>query len=384
VLFNINSTDILHDTVQSGSTVVVHNGKIAMAMTNRHWNCWDGRTGNKLWESDLTAYPWGNWWAYNVASYDFNESKSAIIGSSYAGIYAIDWDNGHIIWYFSDPSVPFEEPYGTSPFFTGVSIADGKVYAYSGEHTPSEPIARGWSLYCINATNGQLIWKMKGPMTPGGIADGYLTASNTYDGYMYVFGKGRSGTTISASPKVIAKGAGVLIEGTVLDQSPGDQGSFLNPTARLDSQKAVPCVSAASMETLMEYLYDQQPINGLWHNETITVVPVILTAIGSDGTVIDIGTTTNGYYGTFSYAWTPPKEDTYTITATFAGDNSYGSSSAATGLSVGPAPASPTPSPTPPPQAAPDNTPLIYATVAIIIAIAVVGLLTILTLRKRQ
>ena len=83
---------------------------------------------------------------------------------------------------------------------------------------------------------------------------------------------------------------------------------------------------------------------GLWHNETITGVPVTLTAIGSDGTVIDIGTTTtNGYYGTFGKAWTPPKKDTYTIIATFAGDDSYGSSGAATAVTVGPAPATPTP-----------------------------------------
>jgi hypothetical protein len=139
------------------------------------------------------------------------------------------------------------------------------------------------------------------------------------------------------------------------------------------------------METQMEYLHLQMPITGLWGNETLTGVPVILTAIGSDGTVIDIGTTTtNGYYGAFGYAWTPPKEDTYTIMASFNGDDSYGSSTAATFASVGPAPATPTPTPTPQPQAEPDNTPLIYATVAIIIAIVIVGLLIILTLRKRQ
>ena len=36
-------------------------------------------------------------------------------------------------------------------------------------------------------------------MTPGAIADGYLTASNSYDGYMYVFGKGKSATTVETS-----------------------------------------------------------------------------------------------------------------------------------------------------------------------------------------
>jgi hypothetical protein len=224
-------------------------------------------------------------------------------------------------------------------------------------------------------------------MTPGAVADGYLTASNPYDGYTYVFGKGKSATTVAASPKTIAKGATVLIEGTVMDLSPGDQGSFFNPTAPLDSNTkagTVPCVSDASQETQMEYLYMQHPIDGLFHNETITGVCVILTAIGSDGSVTNIGSTyTNGYYGTFGMSWTPPKEDTYTIMASFAGSDSYGSSAAATAVSVGPAPAAPTATPTPP-EAAPDNTPLVYATLAIIVAIVIVGLLIILALRKRQ
>ena len=90
----------------------------------------------------------------------------------------------------------------------------------------------------------------------------------------------------------------------------------------------------------MEHLHLQTSINGLWGNETPTGVPVFLTAIGSDNTVYDIGqVTTNGYYGTFSKAWAPPKEDTYQIIATFAGDESYGSSEASTAVSVGPAPA---------------------------------------------
>jgi hypothetical protein len=387
VLFSFGTNDTLHDTNQS-PVFITNRGKVAFAAQNRHWDCFDARTGKKLWESDLTAYPWGNWWAYSTASYDFNESKSAIIGSSYAGIYAIDWDTGHILWHYYAPEVPFESPYGGEPFFTAVTIADGKVYAFGGEHTTTQPITRGWHLHCINATTGELLWKIAGDMTPGAVADGYLTASCPYDGYMYVFGKGKSATTVSATPAVIAKGATTLIQGTVMDQSPGDQGSVQNPTAPLDSPtkpNTVPCVSAASMETQMEYLYMQHPVDGLYHNETITGVPVLLTAIGSKGNVISIGTTTtNGYYGTFGMAWTPPDEDTYTIMASFAGDDSYGSSSTGTSLVVTPAPASPTPTATPP-EAAPDNTGLIYATLAAVIVAIIIGIVAVLVgLRKRQ
>jgi hypothetical protein len=370
VLFSIGSNDTLHDTVQSSSSPVADRGRFAMAMSNRHWNCWDSRTGKKLWESDLTEYPWGNWWPYATASYDFNESKGAIITGSYAGIYAIDWDTGHILWHYSDTDVaPFESPYGNTPFQSGVRIADGKIYAYNTEHTQSQPIARGWNLYCINATTGKLLWKIMSPMSPGPVADGYLTASDSHGGYMYVFGKGKSATTVTAAPKTIARGADVLIEGTVLDQSPAQPGT--------------PCVSAASMETQMEYLHMQHPQDGLYHNETVTGVPVLLMAFDSNNNPITIGTTTSDVSGTFGMAWTPPDEGVYKITAIFAGDDSYGSSWAETRVSVGPAPASPTPTPEQP-QAQPDNTPLIYATLAIIVAIVIVGLLMLLALRKRR
>jgi hypothetical protein len=70
----------------------------------------------------------------------------------------------------------------------------------------------------------------------------------------------------------------------------------------------ISCVSKDSMAAYMDYLYFQRPIDGIYHNLTITGVPVKLTAIGSGGTATDIGTVTaNGYYGTFGTEWTPPK-----------------------------------------------------------------------------
>ena len=135
----------------------------------------------------------------------------------------------------------------------------------------------------------------------------------------------------------------------------------------------------------MAYLYEQQPIDGIWHNETLTGVPVVLTAIGSDGSVTDLGTvTTNGYYGTFSYHWTPPKADTYTITASFAGDGSYGSSSGAAAFSAGAVvTSSPVPTQTQPSTNVATTTDvmtwILIAAVAIIIAIAIA---TVLILRK--
>jgi hypothetical protein len=176
---------------------------------------------------------------------------------------------------------------------------------------------------------------------------------------------------VTAPNVVVEKGNGIVIQGTVLDKSP--------------AQPDTPCVSKDSMSTWMAYLHWQWPINGFSHNETITGVPVTLTALDSNGNVLDIGAvTTNGYYGTFSCTWTPPNEGDYTIMASFAGDESYGSSGAATAIAVSQAPAaSPTVTTTPISYDAINNTVMttvIGGVVAIIIAIAFVGLLL---LRKR-
>jgi hypothetical protein len=373
-LWHYATNDTLTENAQSPSSFVMDRGKIAFGAHGRQWACWNARTGQKLWESEQTDYPWGAWFPYNTASMDITEDLGAIITHTYEGVYAINWADGKILWHYSDENaIPFENPYyddghPATPFFTSVQLADGKVYAYNGEHTASFPRARDWSIYCINATDGELLWKMKNPMTPGAIADGYLTASNPYDGYMYVFGKGPSATTVTAPDVAVPLGTAFTIKGTVLDQSPGQPGT--------------PCVSKDSMTTQMEYLHLQMPIDGLWHNESIIGVPVSLTALDSDYNAIDIGTaTTNGYGGNFGMAWTPTKEGTYTIYASFAGDDSYGSSNAYTTVTVGPAPV---PIEIPPATEPVDNTMLLYGVLVAVIIAIVIGLAALIGVFRKH
>ncbi|MGZ4851061.1 MAG: outer membrane protein assembly factor BamB family protein [Candidatus Bathyarchaeia archaeon] len=362
LLFNITDPE----TCESSSELVVDHGKLACAMQGRHWNCYDGRTGQKLWTSDSTGYPWGDWWAYSVSSY-----SGKIIGSSYDGIYAIDWATGHISWQFESPASAYETPYvdanGTSvyPFFSGVSIADGKVFAYNTEHTPSQPLVRGWKLFAIDFTTGAGVWNITGSMSPGAVADGYLTASNSYDGYMYVFGKGQSATTVSVPQMQIATGAKAVISGTVLDQSPAQTGKA--------------CVSDASMTTYMEYLHMEMPIGGLYNNVTITGVPVSIDAIDPNGNSVHIGNTVSDVSGTYAFAWTPTMAGNWQITATFAGTNSYGSSWAESHAIVVDAQAStaPTTNTINLGQTTTDSLAMyiVAGVIAIIIAIAIIGVL---------
>jgi hypothetical protein len=239
---------------------------------------------------------------------------------------ARDWDTGKIAWRYQYAApYPYETVYSNDdmPFRATAMVADGIVFVANDEHSISQPLPRGYQLHAIDAYTGEGIWNITGHFAVRAIHDGYLLAGNR-DGYLYSFGKGKSETTVTAPDFAVPKGTAITIKGTVLDLSPAQPGT--------------PCVDVNSMGVQMAYLHLQQPIAGVWGNQTITGVPVTLTAMASDGSVTEIGTTTtNGYYGTFSHSWTPPDEGKYEILANFAGDASYGSSGAATAITVGPA-----------------------------------------------
>jgi hypothetical protein len=154
-----------------------------------------------------------------------------------------------------------------------------------------------------------------------------MVTSSSYDGYMYVLGKGPSKTTVSAPLTTVAKGDAVLLQGTVMDMSPASPNT--------------PAISDATMDTWMDYLHMQMPVDGYYHNITLKGVDVLLVATDSSGVSTTIGTTTSDSSGTFAMAWAPPAEGTYKVTAIFSGSGSYGGSTATTGVNVGPAPTTP-------------------------------------------
>lgn len=363
------------ESMYSGGASVADHGIVAILMKNGYWLGWDLKTGKQVWKSEVMDYPWGQ---ASFGAYAVQSAYGLFYRQSYDGVYAFDWTNGKIVWHYKAPANPFETPYRNQNDTTGYSfdgaalIADGKMYVLNNEHTPTSPITRGWAIHCINATTGEGIWNIPGIWVwsgPGPIADGYLTISSS-DGYMYVVGKGKSALTVTAPDTSIPLGTALVIKGTILDQSP--------------AQPNTPCVSKDSMSTQMQYLHLQQPIDGIWHNQTITGVPIILTALDSNGNYENIGTvTSDGYYGTFSITWTPPIKGDYKILASFAGDDSYGSSVASTTLTVGAA--APTATSTPASQFAPDYTMAIMAgVIAVIIVVVIVGIVLLIAVRKRR
>jgi hypothetical protein len=361
------------DTRYSTACLIADHGMVAVMMEQGYYSAFDERTGNLVWNSDHFSYPWSS---AGFGAYSVQSAYGILYREAYDGVYAFNWTTGKMLWRFIAPATPFETPYndgnGTAVYSWngGGFVADGKLYTYNTEHTPSYPRTRGWKLFCIDAFTGAGIWNITGSMSPGALADGYLVNANPDDGYTYSFGKGQSATTVTASPKTSAQGAQVLIEGTILDQSP--------------SQPGTPCVSADSMTTQMEYLHMQMPIGGLWGNATMTGVQVKLSAIDPNGNSIDIGTaTTDPYHGTFSFAWTPNTQGQYNVMATFMGSDAYGSSSAATGIVVGAPASTAAPSTATPINNDAVNNTIIMSAIAVGVAVIIaVAIATILILRK--
>jgi outer membrane protein assembly factor BamB len=315
---------------------------------------YDISTGQQLWATKPdNNNPW------DIYKTGFIIAYGKYYWSGYANIYCYDLKNGTELWTYSTGNSGFETPYGTWPPYGGQLIADGKIYQNTGEHSPNVPLYRGERLHCINASTGEGIWSILGWFPQGAIADGYFVTLNVGDNQLYCFGKGQTATTVSASPEVSVHGNSVLIKGTVIDQSPGAKGT--------------PAIADEGMSAWMEYLYMQQsmPTNA-------TGVEVTLDALDPNGNFVHIGTVASDASGMFKKAFVPEVPGEYTIIATFAGSESYWRSYAETAIGVDEAPPA-----TPPPEKIvfpPTETYVIGVGVAIIIAIAIVG---ILILRKK-
>ncbi len=338
-------------------------------------------TGDKIWgpsyppETDTLDWNFMIW--YTPFCYNGKLYSDGFTGLLYC------WDDktGDLLWTYGNggegnsTSSGFVTPYGNYPEFVEC-VADGKIYLVGNEHSPNSPMYKDSLLRCINASNGAELWTIMGwgnmmSGSSGAVADGYLTVFNPYDGQIYSYGKGPSDLTVSVTNDVIASGNSVMIKGTVTDIAAGTQQN--EQAARFPH--GVPAVSDSNMGDWMEYVYMQKP-----RPTNVTGVPVSITVVDANGNARNIGivTTNDGF---FSLNWKPDIEGQYTVYATFAGSNSYYPSHAITAFNVDPA--APTPSPQAQIQLPPTEMYFAISTVAIIAAIAVVGAVIVILLRKR-
>jgi len=365
------------------------------------------RDGSYLWGPTIVSSGDSSNWNYMALAQSMIAYGKLYWTGSYSGLlYAFDEQTGKLLWVYGNGGEGnstysgFTTPYGHFPIFIS-TIADGKIYLTGTEHSPNSPIYKGEKFYAINATDGTELWKISsdGNQMYGGqapVADGYITVLNTYDCRIYSIGKGPSALTVTAPDVAVPSGTSVIIKGTVFDIATG---------TKQDEQAArfphgVPAVSDASMSNWMEYVYMQKP-----HPTNVTGVTVQLTATDPNGNSQNIGTAISNDKGTYAIAWTPPVPGLYTVTATFAGSESYWPSSDQTyfAASAAPSPAvlptassvpatasppptqaptlSPSPSQPPPPTQEPSTA--IYIGIAAVVVIAAIVAVAV-ALKKRK
>jgi hypothetical protein len=331
-------------------------------MSRKRWT-FDLETMQQLWESA----PEDQWNFYGMPKSIY---KGKLLSYGYTGVLlAYDIRTGKVLWNWTSGTVGFEGYYQNTPLSLGC-IADNKIYLYSTEHSPSMPLRRDANLWCVNTTDGKLLWKIQHWGNNPAIADGYIVDIDLFDNQIYCFGKGPSATTVSASPSVSVHGTDVLVQGTVTDQCAGAQ----KLAQKLGYVNGVPAIADEDQEAWMEYLYQQRlPIPG-----NAKGVEVTLDTLDPNGNFVHIGSPTSDLDGTFAYAFTPEVPGLYKIIATFAGSKSYAASYAETYVTVGEAP--PTTAPPEYPQPIDFTWTIIGTGIAIIIAVAIAA---ILILRKR-
>ena len=335
---------------------------------NLTWSAYSLYTGKLLW----TTVPY-----VNDPLGENGGPFSIAYGIFYAGSYggymrAYNLTNGNLIWTWCTGSSGLEWPAGVnwpvdvfSGHGVGFAVADGKVYVSTG-HSYNPPTFNGASMTCLNATTGAPIYNILGWWELTAVADGELVALNGYSYQITAFGKGLSATTVSAPNIGVTTSTPVVIQGTVTDQSPG-QTCLGIPAA------GTPAISDASMSQWMEYLYMQQP-----EPTNATGVPVTISVTDSNGNHYNIGTTTSDSSGFYSLSWTPIISGNYTVYANFAGTNSYYPSSAEASIYASASPATPAPTAAPVTGLATMSAltyGIVAAVIAIIVAIAIVGLL---------
>jgi hypothetical protein len=143
-----------------------------------------------------------------------------------------------------------------------------------------------------------VIWRVDGLFRTthwGGSAvlgDSVIAMYSTYDQLVYAIGKGPSAMTVQAPLNGITVGDKLVIQGTVMDVSPGTKEAALT----LRFPNGVPAVSDESTGEWMKYVYVHFP-----KPTNATGVPVSIDAIDPNNNYIHIGDATSDASGLFHY-----------------------------------------------------------------------------------
>jgi hypothetical protein len=366
------------NTIQyDGSTNQVENGVFTLwnKELRKHY-AFSTETGEYLWQTESETFldylGWGN--VEHTWYYAYDHLYSVGVGGI---VYGFKLSDGTTDWTYT-MSDPYNEPVTGENWWGWIDlIADGKIYVGTVEHSAEQPLPRGGPYICLNATNGEEIWRVNGMFRAtrwggnGVIGDSIIATMDTYDQRVYAIGKGPSATTVCCQSKVITEGDSVMVEGMVTDISPGTEEYALS--ARFPN--GVPVMSDANQSEWMLYVYKQ-----FEHPADMVGVTVDISVIDPNNNFYSVGTTTSDSTGFYKVMFTPEVPGEYTIIASFAGSNAYYGSYSETSVGVVEAPTTPPPTATP---GSPTDSYVLGLGITAIVVIVVFGLITILMLRRR-
>jgi hypothetical protein len=368
LLWNIHPKGtVANETLQFEGTMVtkesVDAGVFVMrAKESRRWIGFDINTGKQLWVTESEP----NWMMYSRGCAFYGNK---LISAGYGGqVFAYDLATGKRLWTADIDNEGLESAYQRAPL-SAPQVVDGKVYVYTQEHSFTNPYYRTWKMYAFDVETGERTWDIHGAYKAFAFADGYMATANLWDMQVYSFGKGPTSTTVTIQNDVITNGNAVLVKGTVMDISGGTTSSGISTRF----PNGVPAISDNDMTPWMEYLYMQMP-----KPADITGVEVVLSVFDPNGNTYEVGKTITDANGMFKLEFVPQVPGEYTVIASFEGTHSYFASNGETALDV--VDAKPTPTVQPAVALPPTEMYFAISTIAIIVAIAIVG---ILLLRKR-
>ncbi|MDH5690477.1 MAG: PQQ-binding-like beta-propeller repeat protein, partial [Candidatus Bathyarchaeota archaeon] len=300
-----------NQTVSWAGTSIDEGVFVVWSKETRQYYGFSTETGDHLWTTESQYY------------LDFLiATQTAIVydklySAGVSGItYCYDLTTGDQLWTY-EATDPYQEILWSNYWWAQiVFITDGKLYVGHSEHSPIDPKPRGAPFYCLNATNGEEIWRSEGLFRQsnwGGtavIGDSIIATQDTYDQRVYAIGKGGSEITASIQNNVVPLGSTVLVDGTVMDVSPGTE----DTATKLRFPNGVPAVSDASMSDWMLYVYKnfERPADA-------TGVTVKFEAVDPNGNYQELGDTISDSYGSYGFEFKPEITGKYMIIATFQG-----------------------------------------------------------------
>jgi hypothetical protein len=375
LLFNVSYPALPNNGTEEIRTAsAADNVFVVDCKETRQWYGYSLSTGQLLW-GPTAPQETLDWVGFSQTGWTDVIAYGRLYSGSFSGVmHCYNVTTGQLLWTYTNKDYYAQSMAGPNWCISISFIADGKIYLQNHEHSGNDPLPQDCPFVCLNATTGDVIWRLPLRMTSGSaiLGDGIMMVFNEYEDRAYAFGKGPSAMTVTAPDLSTALGQSVTIKGMVTDISPGTAQYAL--TARFPN--GIPVVSDTSMSQWMEYVYMQYP-----RPTNATGVDVTLSVLDANNNSRVIGTTTSDSYGFFSFQWTPDILGKYTVTASFAGSNSYYPSQTETAFSV--AETAPTATPNANPVQSASDMYFVPAVAGIIVAIAIGFAITILVLRKR-